>query len=149
LSRVCLQKLLNLSSTRLVLPYLCQTAPFLEQLRTAPRRPKPGSPTACCCCGYLPAGLGCARLVMAAASVAWGASAPWAVAAAPTGCARQWLRRWHGGGSWATLSYESPWAHYFGGYQDRLLGGSLGLLGLCHTAPDDVRRKDYGGEVLG
>jgi hypothetical protein len=107
LSRVCLQKLLNLSSTRLVLPYLCQTAPFLEQLRTAPRRPKPGSPTACCCCGYLPAGLGCARLVMAAASVAWGASAPWAVAAAPTGCARQWLRRWHGGGSWATLSYET------------------------------------------
>jgi hypothetical protein len=76
LSRVCLQKLLNLSSTRPVLPYLCQTAPFLEQLRTAPRRPKPGSPTACCCCGYLPAGLGCARLVMAAASVAWGASAP-------------------------------------------------------------------------
>jgi hypothetical protein len=35
------------------------------------------------------------------------------------------------------------------GYQDRLLGGPLGLLGVCHTAPDGVRRKDYGGEVLG
>jgi hypothetical protein len=40
-------------------------------------------------------------------------------------------------------------AHYLGGYQDRLLGGPLGLPSLCHTAPDDVRRKDYGGEVLG
>jgi hypothetical protein len=48
------------------------------------------------------------------------------------------------------LSYGPPWAHYLGGYhQDRLLGGPLGLLGLCHTAPDGVRRKDYGGEVLG
>jgi hypothetical protein len=46
------------------------------------------------------------------------------------------------------LSYGPPWAHYLGGCQDRLLGGSLGLLGLCHTAPDDVRRKDYGGGVL-
>jgi hypothetical protein len=27
--------------------------------------------------------------------------------------------------------------------------GPLGLLGLCHTAPDGVRRKDYGVEVLG
>jgi hypothetical protein len=27
--------------------------------------------------------------------------------------------------------------------------GPLGLLGLCHTAPDGVGRKDYGGEVLG
>jgi hypothetical protein len=25
----------------------------------------------------------------------------------------------------------------------------LGLLGLCHMAPDGVGRKDYGGEVLG
>jgi hypothetical protein len=41
-----------------------------------------------------------------------------------------------------------PWAHYLGGYQDRLLGGPLGLLGLCHTAPDGVGRKDYGGGVL-
>jgi hypothetical protein len=47
------------------------------------------------------------------------------------------------------LSYGPPWAHYLGGYQDRLLGGPLGLPGLCHTAPDGVRRKDYGGEVLG
>jgi hypothetical protein len=31
------------------------------------------------------------------------------------------------------LSYGPPWAHYFGGYQDRLLGGPLGLLGLCAT----------------
>jgi hypothetical protein len=51
---------------------------------------------------------------------------------------------------WRTsnLSYGPPWAHYLGGYQDRLLGGPLGLPGLCHTAPDGVRRKDYGGEVL-
>jgi hypothetical protein len=47
------------------------------------------------------------------------------------------------------LSYGPPWAHYLGGYQDRLLGVTLGLLGLCHTAPVGVRRKDYGGEVLG
>jgi hypothetical protein len=47
------------------------------------------------------------------------------------------------------LSYGPPWAHYLGGYQDRLLGRPLGLLGLCHTAPDGVRHKDYGGEVLG
>jgi hypothetical protein len=47
------------------------------------------------------------------------------------------------------LSYGLPWAHCLGGYQDRLLGGPLGLLGLCHMAPDGVRRKDNGGEVLG
>jgi hypothetical protein len=47
------------------------------------------------------------------------------------------------------LSYGPPWAHYLGGYQDRLLGGPLGLLDLCRTEPDGVRRKDYGGEVLG
>jgi hypothetical protein len=47
------------------------------------------------------------------------------------------------------LSYGPPWAHYLGGCQDRLLGGHLGLPGLCHTAPDGVRRKDYDGEVLG
>jgi hypothetical protein len=47
------------------------------------------------------------------------------------------------------LSYGPPWAHYLGEYQDRLLGGPLGLLGLCHMAPDGVGRKDYGGEVLG
>jgi hypothetical protein len=46
------------------------------------------------------------------------------------------------------LSYGPPWAHYLGGYQDRLLGGPLGLPDLCRTVPDGVRRKDYGGEVL-
>jgi hypothetical protein len=45
------------------------------------------------------------------------------------------------------LSYRPPWAHYLSGYQDRLLGGPLGLLGLCHMAPDSVGHKDYGGEV--
>jgi hypothetical protein len=47
------------------------------------------------------------------------------------------------------LSYGPPWAHYLSGYQDRLLGGPLGLLGLGHTAPDGVGRKDYGGGLLG
>jgi hypothetical protein len=46
------------------------------------------------------------------------------------------------------MSYGHPWAHYSGGYQDRLLVGTLGLLDLCYTAPDGVGRKDYGG-VLG
>jgi hypothetical protein len=46
------------------------------------------------------------------------------------------------------LSYGPSWAH-LGGYQDRLLGGPLELLGLCNTAPDGVGRKDYGGEVFG
>jgi hypothetical protein len=47
------------------------------------------------------------------------------------------------------LSYGPPWAHYLSGYQDRLLGGPLGLPDLCRTEPVGVRRKDYGGEVLG
>jgi hypothetical protein len=47
------------------------------------------------------------------------------------------------------LSYGPPWAYYISGYQDQLLGGPLGLLGLCHMAPDGVRRKDYSREVLG
>jgi hypothetical protein len=47
------------------------------------------------------------------------------------------------------LSYGPPWAHYLGGYQDRLLGGRLGLPGLRYTAPDGMGHKDYGGEVLG
>jgi hypothetical protein len=47
------------------------------------------------------------------------------------------------------LSYGPSWAHYLGGYQDRLLGGPLGLPGLRYTAPDGVEHKDYGGEVLG
>jgi hypothetical protein len=47
------------------------------------------------------------------------------------------------------LSYGPPWAHYLGGYQDRLLGGPLGLLDLRCTAPAGVKHKDYRGEVLG
>jgi hypothetical protein len=47
------------------------------------------------------------------------------------------------------LSYGPPCAHYLGGYQDRLLGGPLGLPDLRCTAPDGVKHKDYGGEVLG
>jgi hypothetical protein len=38
---------------------------------------------------------------------------------------------------------------YSGGYQDRLLGGPLGLLNLCGTTPDGVDCKDYGRVVLG
>jgi hypothetical protein len=47
------------------------------------------------------------------------------------------------------LSYGPPWAHYLDGYQDRLLGGPLGLSGLRYTTPDGVEHKDYRGEVLG
>jgi hypothetical protein len=47
------------------------------------------------------------------------------------------------------LSYGPPWAHYLGGYQDRLLGGPLGLPDLRCTAPNGVEQKDYRGEVLG
>jgi hypothetical protein len=47
------------------------------------------------------------------------------------------------------LSYGPPWAHYLGGYQDRLLSGPLGLLGLGCTAPVGVEHKDLSGEVLG
>jgi hypothetical protein len=47
------------------------------------------------------------------------------------------------------LSYGPPWANYLGGYQDRLLGGPLGLPDLRCTAPDGVKHKDYRGEVLG
>jgi hypothetical protein len=50
---------------------------------------------------------------------------------------------------WQQLSYGPPWAHYLGGYQNRLLGGPLGLPDLCRTVPVGVRRQDYGGEVLG
>jgi hypothetical protein len=48
-----------------------------------------------------------------------------------------------------SLSYGPPWAHYLGGYQDRLLGGPLGLPDLRCTAPDGIKHKDYRGEVLG
>jgi hypothetical protein len=47
------------------------------------------------------------------------------------------------------VSYGPPWAHYLGGYQDRLLSGPLGLLDLGCTAPVGVKHKDLGGEVLG
>jgi hypothetical protein len=49
----------------------------------------------------------------------------------------------------AGLSYGPPWTHYLGGYQDRLLGGPLGLPGLRYTAPEGVEHKDYTGVVLG
>jgi hypothetical protein len=48
-----------------------------------------------------------------------------------------------------SLSYGPPWAHYLGGYQDRLLGGPLGLPGLRYTASEGVERKDSRGVVLG
>jgi hypothetical protein len=47
-----------------------------------------------------------------------------------------------------SVSYGPPWAHYLGGYQDRLLGGPLGLPELRCTVPDGVKHKDYRGEVL-
>jgi hypothetical protein len=47
------------------------------------------------------------------------------------------------------VSYGPPWAYYLGRYQDRLLGGPLGLPGLRCTALDGVKHKDYKGEVLG
>jgi hypothetical protein len=47
------------------------------------------------------------------------------------------------------LSYGPPWARYLSGYQDRLLGGPLGLPGLRYTAPEGVEHKDYTGVVLG
>jgi hypothetical protein len=50
---------------------------------------------------------------------------------------------------WQHVSYGPPWAHYLGGYQDRLLGGPLGLPGLRYTAPEGVEQKDYTGVVLG
>jgi hypothetical protein len=47
------------------------------------------------------------------------------------------------------VSYGPPWAHYLGGYQDRLLGGPLGLPGLRYKTPESVEHKDYTGVVLG
>jgi hypothetical protein len=47
------------------------------------------------------------------------------------------------------LSYGPPWAHYLGGYRDRLLREPLGLLDLGCTAPDGVKHKAYEGLVLG
>jgi hypothetical protein len=51
--------------------------------------------------------------------------------------------------SWTPVSYGPPWAHYRGGYQDRLLGGPLGLPGLRYTASEGVEHKEYTGVVLG
>jgi hypothetical protein len=56
-------------------------------------------------------------------------------ASSPTGPIRAAGRR-------QGLSYGPPWAHYLGGYQDRLLGGPLGLPGLRYTAPEGVEHKD-------
>jgi hypothetical protein len=50
---------------------------------------------------------------------------------------------------WHRMSYGPPCAYYLGGYQDRLLGGPLGLPGLRYTAPEGVEHKDYTGVVLG
>jgi hypothetical protein len=52
---------------------------------------------------------------------------------------------------WAALvvSYGPPWAHYLGGYKDRLLGGPLGLPGLRYTAPEGVEHKCCRGVVPG
>jgi hypothetical protein len=47
------------------------------------------------------------------------------------------------------LSYEHPWAHYPGGYQDQLLSGPLGLLDLCYTVAVGMEHNDYRGIVLG
>jgi hypothetical protein len=55
-------------------------------------------------------------------------------------CRERWPER---------LSYGPPWAHYLGVYQDRLLGGPLGLPGLRYTAPEGVEHKDNIGVVLG
>jgi hypothetical protein len=67
----------------------------------------------------------------------------------------RWSTR-EGGSRWVSrarrvgcLSYGPPWAHYPGGYQDRLLGGPLGLPGLRYTASEGVEQKDYTGVVLG
>jgi hypothetical protein len=46
------------------------------------------------------------------------------------------------------LSYGHPWAHYSGGYQDRLLSGLLGLPDLCCMTPNGMERKDHGEGVL-
>jgi hypothetical protein len=47
------------------------------------------------------------------------------------------------------LSYRHPWAHYSGGYWDRLLRGPMGLLDLGCTTPVGVKHKAYRGLVLG
>jgi hypothetical protein len=47
------------------------------------------------------------------------------------------------------VSYGPPGAHHLGGYQDRLLGGPLGLPDLSCMTPDGVDHKDFGEGVLG
>jgi hypothetical protein len=47
------------------------------------------------------------------------------------------------------VSYGHPWAYYSGGYQDRLLGGPLGLPDLGYMALAGMDRKAYIGLVLG
>jgi hypothetical protein len=46
------------------------------------------------------------------------------------------------------LSYGHPWAHYPGGYQDRLLCGPPGLLDLGYTLQDSMEHKETRGLVL-
>jgi hypothetical protein len=60
-----------------------------------------------------------------------------------------WNCRGLGNRAAVRVSYGPPWAHYLGGYQDRLLGGPLGLPGLRYTASEGVEHKDYTGVVLG
>jgi hypothetical protein len=74
----------------------------------------------------------------------------WVLVDPPPGCkpiGRKWVCKNKEGEK--GVSYGPPWAHYLGGYEDRLLGGPLGLLDLRCTAPIGVKHKDYGGEVLG
>jgi hypothetical protein len=53
-------------------------------------------------------------------------------------------------GSWVcTADGAGSFQHCLGGYQDRLLGGPLGLPDLRCMAPDSVEHEDYRGEVLG
>jgi hypothetical protein len=41
------------------------------------------------------------------------------------------------------LSYGPPWAHYLSGYQDRLLGGPLGLPGLRYMVSNGEAGTDH------
>jgi hypothetical protein len=50
--------------------------------------------------------------------------------------------------SYELMSYGPPWTHYLSGYQDRLLGWPLGLLGLGCMTTVGVERKDLGEGVL-
>jgi hypothetical protein len=66
----------------------------------------------------------------------------------PAALLHQIIKPWPFRG-WGLDFIGPPWAHYLGGYQDRLLGGPLRLPDLRCTVPDGVKHKGYGGEVLG